>query len=192
MKRKCTYDSHPTWYGQLWHFLWHEDTWLSFLADAALIVLIGYFILYPGVGLLLGTEYPAVVVVSDSMDHQNKDFEDWWDGRENRYAAVNISESDFKEYSFKNGFNKGDILVVTGQDEYEVGDVIVYYTPSRQYPIIHRVVAKDGNKYQTLGDANSGQLSFEKSISIDAIYGRASFKIPYLGWLKVGLVEIFN
>jgi len=189
---QCTYDSHSTPAGKLWHFLWHEDSWASFLTDALLIVLIGNFILYPGVGLLMGTEYPGVAVVSGSMDHHDQSFGAWWGEHANQYASYNLSESDFNEYSFKNGFSKGDILIVVGEDEYEVGDVIVYSTSSREYPIIHRVVGKGLVNYETKGDANSGQLAFEEEVRPSQIHGRAVFKIPYLGWLKVKAVELFN
>jgi len=191
-KIQCTYASHPTPAGKAWHFLWHEDTWASFLADAVLIVLIGYFIILPGAGLLMGTSYPAVAVISGSMDHQGQSFDAWWGAHENQYASANISKSEFEEYSFKNGFRKGDILIVLGEDDYDVGDVIVYSVSSRNYPIIHRIVVDDILTYGTKGDANTVQWGFEKSISPDQIHGRAVFKIPYLGWLKVGLVELFN
>lgn len=199
-KLACTYASHPTPLGKLWHFLWHEDSWASFLADAILIVLIGNFILYPGVGLLMGTDYPGVAVVSGSMDHHSQDFDAWWGEHKNQYASYNISTTDFDDYSFRNGFSKGDILIVIGEDEYDVGDVIVYTTPLRAYPIIHRVVGKNWTAgegaaittYSTKGDANSGQLGFETNIEPSQIHGRAVFKVPYLGWLKVKAVELFN
>ncbi len=189
---QCTYKHHSTPLGKLWHFLWHEDSWASFLADAVLIVLIGNFILYPGVGLLMGTEYPGVAVVSGSMDHHSQDFGAWWGEHRNQYASYNISTSEFDEYSFRNGFSKGDILIVMGADEYDVGDVIVYSTSERQYPIIHRVVGKNWTTYSTKGDANSGQLGFETEIQPSQIHGRAVFKVPYLGWLKVKAVELFS
>lgn len=191
-KRACTYDSHPTWYGKTWHFLWHEDTWTSFFVDALLIVLIGKFILFPGFGLIMGTELPAVAVVSSSMEHNDQEFGEWWDAHENQYAAFNISEAEFENFRFQNGFSKGDVLVVKGEDDYDVGDIIIYNVNSRPYPIIHRVVGEDIVNYQTKGDANSGQISFEKSVSPKQIQGKAVLRIPYFGWLKVGLMELFN
>ncbi len=190
-RKKCTYASHSTW-GKIWHFLWHEDTWASFLADAILIILIGKLLLYPGIGLVMGTDFPAVAVISGSMDHNDQTFGDWWGSNENQYASYNITESEFKDFSFRNGFSKGDILIVSSKPDYNVGDVLVYSVSSRPYPIIHRIVIEDLTTYATKGDANSGQLGFERSIGADQIHGRAIFKIPYLGWLKVGFVELFN
>ena len=41
-----------------------------------------------------------------------------------------------------------------------------------------------------MGDANNGmQLPFEKSITYDQIHGKMILKIPYLGWVKIGLME---
>jgi len=192
-KRKlaCTYKDHPTWYGKTWHFLWHEDTMLSFFTDAILIILIGKFIFFPVLGVALATDLPAVAVLSSSMDHNDQSFDTWWANRENQYGTFNITESEFSEYDYTDGFSKGDVLIVHGQASYLAGDVIVYHTPARANPIIHRVVLVDG-EYQTKGDANSGQIGFEKSIDIDQISGKAVFKIPYLGWPKVWLMELFN
>ena len=59
------------------------------------------------------------------------------------YTLNGISKDEFAEFPFKNGFNKGDIIVLKGKKpEYiEVGDVIVFWSAKRD-PIIHRVVRK--------------------------------------------------
>jgi hypothetical protein len=191
-KKTCNYDSHKEWYSKTWHFLWHEDTWLSFLADALIVIIIGKFLLFPLFGLLLSSSYPAVAVVSESMDHNGIAFDTWWDANENKYTSYNITKSEFKEYYYSNGFSKGDILVVKGQDKYKVGDVIVYSVQERSNPIIHRIVSVNEDTYSTYGDANSGQLAFEGEVTQEQIAGKAIFEIPYLGWVKVGAVELFN
>jgi signal peptidase I len=88
-------------------------------------------------------------------------------------------------------FYKGDILIISGQKNYEVGDVIVFSPTSSSTPIVHRVIkVNNDNTLQTMGDANNGmQLPFEKSITYDQIHGKMILKIPYLGWVKIGLME---
>lgn len=83
-------------------------------------------------------------------------------------------------------YNRGDMLLVVGEKNPQVGDVVVYNAPSYGYPIIHRIIKinEDGS-YQTHGDNNSGQFPFEKQINISQIKGKAVLKIPYLGWVKL-------
>lgn len=176
--------------GKAWHFLVHEDTWLSFIADAIIIILIGKFLIYPAIGLALGTEYPVVAVVSSSMDHRGEPIGEWWESHSAHYQNFNITREQFQNYYLKNGFNKGAVLIIVSQDEYGVGDIIVYTVASRRDPLIHRIIATD--PIQTKGDANLGQLSFEKNIPKEAIEGKAVLHIPFLGWVKVGLLELIR
>lgn len=103
-------------------------------------------------------------------------------------------------------FYKGDILMLQGvpPDRLKVGDIIVFSPKGSAYsgiggflssspittPIVHRIVKinEDGS-FQTKGDANPGQLPFEKSIDAGQIHGRSIFIIPYLGWVKIGITE---
>jgi signal peptidase len=103
-------------------------------------------------------------------------------------------------------FHKGDILVLYGTpaEELEVGDIIVFQPEAGAYasttdfisgsastiPIVHRIIRinPDGS-FQTKGDANPGQLSFEKHIEPSQIYGESILIIPYLGWVKIGITE---
>lgn len=90
-------------------------------------------------------------------------------------------------------FSKGDILILQGVKEPKEADIIVFSVPGRSTPIVHRVVGKnpDGT-YQTKGDANFGQLQFEKSIKPEQIKGKVIYVIPLLGWVKIGLSEILT
>jgi len=179
-----------------WNFLVHEDSLASFIADAILIILIGKFLLFPGIGLILDSDFPVVAVVSSSMDHQAKEigggFEGWWSQNSASYAEYNITGNQFEQFYLPNGFEKGDVLVIHGLSpgELEVGDIIVYSTSYRSDPIIHRVVTTD--PISTKGDANAGQISFEQNIAENHIHGKAIFIIPYIGWVKVGAMELFS
>lgn len=92
-------------------------------------------------------------------------------------------------------FQRGDILVLQGvpKEELKVGDIIVFSPSSDQIPVVHRIIKinKDGT-FQTMGDANQGQLPFEKSIRYSQIHGKVIFIIPYLGWIKIALMEMLK
>jgi len=42
-------------------------------------------------------------------------------------------------------YYKGDMIFVTGSGGIKVGDIVVYDSPVYRYPIIHRVIAFDGD-----------------------------------------------
>ena len=79
--------------------------------------------------------------------------------------------------------NKGDMIFVYNNDDFKVGDIVVYYTPHKPYPIIHRIIETDGNNVRTKGDANS--IADPWVTSVSSIYGKAGLKIPLLGWVKI-------
>jgi len=95
-------------------------------------------------------------------------------------------------------FYKGDILVLQGTppQELNIGDIIVFSPRVTQSgsaassPIVHRITKKnpDGT-FQTQGDANPGQLYFEKHIEPSQIHGKSVLIVPYLGWVKIGITE---
>ncbi len=180
--------------GRIWYFIWYEDSWLSFFVDALLVIILGRFVVYPLIIILAGTSYPMVAVVSHSMDHQGLDFDAWWAANGNWYERNNITKEDFREFYVHNGFNKGDIFVVKGtsMQEIELGDIIVYSVTEKSSPIIHRVVSKDSNVLSTKGDANKDMISFEERIYEQQIQGKAIVRIPWLGWIKVFFLELFN
>jgi signal peptidase I len=173
----------------------HEDSWLSFLVDAILVILIGKFLILPGLGLALGTDYPLVAVVSSSMDHHGQSFDAWWSENGAWYESHNITKEKFEIFYKYNGFKKGDAFVVKGvaADKLKVGDIIVYSVEERVDPIIHRIVSinKD-NTFVTKGDANSAQFPFELSVETSQIQGKTVQWIPYFGWLKAGMTDIIN
>ncbi len=178
---------------RIWRFLVHEDSWASFVADAILIVLIGKFVALPLIGLVMGTPLPAVAVVTSSMDHHGLDFDSWWAQNSEWYIEHNITKAQFEQFYLKNGFVKGDIMIMKGVDvnDLKVGDIIVYHSPVG-IDIIHRVIWTNGEAVGVKGDANSDQLSFEKKLTQEDIKGRAIGKVPKLGWVKVIFVDLFN
>jgi signal peptidase len=90
-------------------------------------------------------------------------------------------------------FYKGDMIIVYGDKNIKVGDIVVFDSPdtSFSYPIIHRVVEIKDDGVVTKGDNNAvsdegrwGVVPFSK------IYGKAVLKIPLLGWVKILFVSL--
>lgn len=128
----------------------------------------------------------------------NLDF--FWDTCGEFYKGYNINKLKFDDYSFKHGFNTGDIIVLFGKkpEKLNIGDVIVFRR-SDQYqsdPIIHRIIkiwtAEGQYFYKTKGDHNPTTYSFEATISEDQVIGKAVFKIPFLGNIKIWFVDLLR
>ena len=180
---------------KIWKFIWHDDSALSFIINIILAFIIVKFLIYPGLGFILGTTHPLVAVVSGSMEHDGLSFNDWWLNNKAWYENHGIIKEDFSSYKMKNGFNKGDIIVLRKASNLRKGDIIVFRSKSIN-PIIHRIVDvyedNDVIYYKTKGDDNPDSITLlgEDKISQENIIGKAYFKIPYLGWLKVWFSEV--
>ena len=109
----------------------------------------------------------------------------------------NISREQFSEFKLKNGFRKGDLMVIMNKGPIKVGDVIVF-NAGKATPLIHRVVSLE--PLQTKGDHNSEQLTSanniykldETEINKNQVIGTAVLRIPYIGWVKLFFVELFK
>jgi len=178
-----------TW-KKIWYFIWKDDSFLSWIVNVVLAFIIVKFLLFPGLGFVLGTSHPVVAVVSESMNHQGS-FDNWWERQGKWYINKEITKEEFRTWPMKNGFSKGDIIFLKGKESFEVGDIVVF-TGNSDNPIIHRIVARNGDIYQTKGDANSDSSESlgETNISKERIIGKALFRVPYLGWIKVWASEI--
>ena len=184
----------------IWYFIWEDNSIWSWIVNVVLAFILIKFIVYPGLGLILSTSHPIVAVVSESMEH-NMNFEKWWDKNGKWYLENSIGENEFSQFSMKNGFNKGDIIVLIGKKprNINVGDIIVFKN-NRPDPIIHRVVKKWQNNsnyfFQTKGDNNKDTIKNkaldETNIHQDSVIGKAVIKIPFLGYIKIWFVEILK
>lgn len=89
-------------------------------------------------------------------------------------------------------FQRGDLLVIQGVPAADlgIGDIVVFSVPDKGVPIVHRLVDRnpDGT-FQTKGDANPAQHYYETRIEYSQIHGREIAIIPYLGWVKIGMME---
>jgi signal peptidase I len=180
---------------RVWHFIWEDNSVWSWLVNVIIAFILVKYLIYPGFGLLLGTKFPVVAVVSSSMEHNNLGFEEWWGKNKQWYEGNEISKDRFKEFYFVNGFNKGDIMVLKGvkAEDIEIGDVIVYDNKRNNAPIIHRAVNKsedEGYVIQTKGDNVAFVQDFERNIKEEQIFGKAVLRIPLLGWVKIMFSEL--
>lgn len=166
---------------KFWAFL-KEDSWPSFVVSLVIALIVIKFMFFPLLSLATGTALPLVIVESCSMYHSMELDQIMTEGI---YRDYNLTMNDTKGWIFKNGFTKGDIIFVVGAKNAKVGDVIIF-NGGQSNPIIHRVVGIDASgKYTTKGDNNLGFLPYEKGISPDLVVGKAVFKIPALGWVKL-------
>lgn len=172
-----------------WDIFWNDDSIIGWVVNIVVAVILVKFVIYPGLGFVFNTDFPVVAVISGSMVHE-EGFNDWWDKNADYYEKINISKEQFKDFRFKNGFNKGDIMVLWGRSDIKIGDVIVFQGTANK-PIIHRVVEinEDGT-YRTKGDHNTDSRSDELRVS--KVYGEAVFRIPLLGYIKIIFTDFLN
>lgn len=188
---------------KVWHFIWEDNSVWSWIVNILLAFVLIKFIVYPGLGFLLSTSHPVVAVVSESMEH-NGNFDGWWDKASKWYVENNIKKEDFEGFPLRNGFNKGDIMVLKGKNAegIKIGDVIVFWSAKRD-PIIHRVIKKwqendiyyfqtKGDNYKTNPFSIKSLFLDETRISQEQVVGNAVVRIPLLGYIKIWFVEILN
>ncbi len=127
---------------------------------------------------------------------QKTDFESFWNICGGWYENnTDITKQDFEDFRFKNGFNKGDIMVLKGTkpEKIQLGGTIVYMSKTATYPIIHRIVdienLEDTYTFTTKGDHNSGA---DLAVNEKQVIGKAIIRVPLLGWIKIGFVKLIN
>ncbi len=133
-----------------------------------------------GLGFLLKTDLPVVAVISESMTHDSTTEYVHYKYLESEYGY----DKDFiNSWPIKNGFRKGDVLVIKGvnQSDLKVGDVIVFSIEGQKIPIVHRIIKIDNGTIQTKGDHNPVPDPW----NIEKIHGKVVFVIPFLGWPKL-------
>jgi len=195
-----------------WEFLWKNDSPWSWVANILVAFIVIKYIFYPVLGLLFATSFPMVAVVSGSMEHMivdngggpdlcGKQFEavdyfmnldSYWNHCGSWYDERGITQDQFETFMFPNGFNKGDIIIIYGQDtkNLKIGDVIVFQSTARIEPIIHRIIQIENGEFTTKGDHNPIVGPIDQGITEKTILGKGVFRIPYLGWIKIWFVDL--
>lgn len=139
-------------------------------------------------------------ICGNSFDKsQSVNFDFYWDTCGKWYEDdAAITKEQFERFPMHNGFNTGDIIVLLGEEpeNIKIGDIIVYHSPVKPDPIIHRVVRKreSGSEYYftTRGDHNDQVFSFEKDIAQENILGKAWIRVPLLGYVKIWFVRLLE
>jgi len=168
---------------RFWNFL-KEDTWQSMVVSLILAFIVIKFIFFPVLSMITGAAMPLVIVESCSMHHSRTLTQILNDPI---YDQFGIGSENASSFSFKNGLEKGDIIFVVSGKNAKVGDVIIF-NGGQANPIIHRVV-KSTETFTTKGDNNNGLLPSEQGIRKELVVGKAVFRIPYLGWIKLIFYE---
>ncbi len=186
---------------KFWEIVWKDDSPKGWFISILFLFIAIKFIFFPLLSLLTGTQLPLAIVESCSMYHQGdlfSNYNSWWAKHESKYSGINLTKTNFSDFIFKKGFNKGDILFIVGTkpEKLKIGDIIIF-NGGTSNPIIHRVIkisdTANGIIFSTMGDNNNGQLPVEKTISEEQIVGKAVFKLaPSLGWVKLIFYEPFR
>ena len=169
------------------------EGWFGYVVYAVLGIFIA-FLVNQALAFGLSTDLPVVAVVSSSMEHDSSTEANHYQWLEKN---MGYSRSEIDSWPIKDGFLIGDLPIIQGsQDEnqnqnYKVGDVIVYSIPGQSIPIIHRIIKinSDGS-YVTKGDHNPSMLPFESSVTPDQVHGKVIFIIPKLGYFKVAISKL--
>lgn len=188
---------------KVYRWLRDEESVLAFVVNLLIAFVVIKYLLYPGLGWVLGTPYPVVAVVSGSMEHPGS-FDNWWNTmcrkdllhnsvvtQGDLYANYGIDKQVFSDFVWKNGFNKGDIMVLASPKKIKQGDVIVFISGGPADPIIHRVISVTGG-ISTKGDNNCVSAGFEQNIPEERVIGKAVVRVPWLGWVKIAFVSLIN
>lgn len=159
-----------------------EDSWPSFIVGLLIALIVIKFIIFPVLTLLTGTSLPLVIVESCSMYHQ---FDLDQIVQNKIYSDYGLTYENTSTWVLKNGFNKGDVIFVFGPKNLKVGDVLIF-NAGQTNPVIHRIInMRDSGNVTTKGDNNFGLLSTEKEISPSQFVGKAVFRVPAIGWIKL-------
>jgi len=149
---------------------------------------LAFFIFIVSIISIIQFVYPYFfsVVYTNSMEHKNFNC--------SLYESFNISCQMFNSFPFKNGINVGDLVITipTSYKDVRVGDVVVYISPLN-HPILHRVVIKNDSFICIKGDNNPGFLPWECPLyNPNKIVGKAIFRIPYVGYIRIFISKIFR
>jgi signal peptidase I len=209
----------------VWDWIWNSDSILSWIVALFIIFVFVKFVFFPVLSLITGSSLPIAGVESSSMEHQivpdatgilmlcgkpvseekeeHINFDEYWNFCGDWYEDNGISKEEFSEFPLRNGFSKGDIILVWGRFTPEVGDIIIFKPNTESTaprPIIHRIIKIENGIISTKGDHNARQLTIgnnlyhtdETKIYPEQVIGKATVRIPYLGWVKIWATEIIK
>ena len=84
--------------------------------------------------------------------------------------------------------HRGDLLVVVGEKEPQIGDIVIYQSEASKFTIVHRIIKKENGGYIIKGDNNAGPDP--GVVSKEQIIGKAVFAVPLLGYPRLALYAV--
>jgi hypothetical protein len=129
---------------KFWKYMWEGDSLLSYILSFAFAFLVIKYLFFPGLGLIFGTDFPVVAIVSGSMEHKvvdgnicgknmnNDGFlngEEFWNACGQYYEDnYNLSYEEFENYRYSNGLNVGDVMILYGKnpEDIEEGEILIF------------------------------------------------------------------
>jgi signal peptidase I len=82
-------------------------------------------------------------------------------------------------------FHSGDLAVLRPASDYKVGEIVAYHSPLLRVTVLHRIVARDGNRYVFKGDNNN--FLDPVRVSRSEVLGRLWVRVPHAGRLLAAL-----
>lgn len=202
---KSFLDKCKRFWKKFWYIIWEDESLLGWIFSLAFAFLVIKFVFFPTLSLIFGTSMPLVVVESGSMHHPGSFignyfgsddlFVEWWQESGEWYENIGITQEQAMTWPLKNGLEIGDVIIVWRTGKLETGDIIIF-EGNQRYPIIHRIInisdVNGRDVYSTKGDNNPAQLPIEQRIPEDVIIGKAVFRIPLIGWVKLVFVKMLD
>jgi signal peptidase I len=78
-------------------------------------------------------------------------------------------------------FHSGDLALVRPAGHYEVGQIVAYHSPLLHVVVLHRIIARDGNRYVFKGDHNNFIDPTRPTRS--GLLGALWLHLPHGGWV---------
>lgn len=104
------------------------------------------------------------------------------------YASLTIQTG-----SMSGTLEIGDMIIIKGQDDYKIGDIVTFLPQNDVIPTTHRIVRMEGDKIYTKGDNNNSEDG--EYITKANIYGKVVCVLSGLGlftnWFTQGFGWLF-
>jgi signal peptidase I len=84
--------------------------------------------------------------------------------------------------------HRGDLLFVTGADDFQVNDIVIYQRSDVQYTIVHRIIEIQEDGYVIKGDNNP--VPDAGIVKQEQIIGKVLFAVPLLGYPRLALYVV--